>query len=189
MITTNTPATTSSFTLLKADAIAQLSWVYPSGCLRTKSMALEATEAGDMELGREFENARATLQPGREPIVVVRKPFLDGATTLENHDSHHVGVLHHSALTGRANLFASNVVLVHEPACTRTRWICAVASLLDGKMATHLYPADTLRDCALLARKPGKAERPIGIRTKHFSDNSLRRGVETLLLLAVMTGL
>ena len=139
----------------------QLSWVYPSGCLRSKSMSREAEEAGDMGLARELASARTTLKPGREPIVVARKPFLDGATTLENYDTHHVGVLHHSALTGEAERFASNVVVVHDPVCTRVRCNCEVASLQDAETATHLYPADTLSDRVIFEKKPGKSERPV----------------------------
>lgn len=137
-------------------------WVYAPGRQATPDLGRAARRSGDDDATVErLSGLRATLRPGHEPIVVARKPFGEGVTSVDNFLDFGVGVVSHDAITGQRGGVASNVWAVHDLDCTRGACCCHLNDFESTCHATRIYPSDRLGGGALSVAKPTKAERPM----------------------------
>jgi site-specific DNA-methyltransferase (adenine-specific) len=156
-------------------------WVYSPGRPTGRDQGRRAAEFGDDELAEEMAGFRPTLRPGHEPIVVARKPLDEFSETILDHQlDHGVGLLNHRAITGQSDAIASNVWLVHDLHCTKSKCTCSVTLNPVSQHGTHLYPSDQLGGGALNVAKPRKSERPMS------PDGTTHETVKPLTLISTL---
>lgn len=117
--------------------------------------------SGDLgKVDSQYSNLRATLRPSHEPIIVARKPLIQGYTLLENLDTWGTGALNHQSLAADGGI-ATNVLRIHSEECSTTTRTCTCRNGDDADIATQVYAFLEEVDGSIYCPKPNKAERPV----------------------------